>query len=305
MSKRGATALRGILAVDKPTGLTSHDVVARVRRSTGEGRVGHAGTLDPAATGLLVVLIGPYTRLEPYLSRAEKTYTARITFGVETDTDDADGTSVRTAPVPDWCFDAERTREILAGFVGASLQAPPAFSAIKVAGRVAHRAARAGTPVDLAKRPIEVYEADLLATDAQTLSWDVSFRVSKGTYIRSLARDIGRACDSAAHLSALRRTTSGTLTLHDAYTLERLEEGLENGNLASYLVDPFRALGLPVVEVDVGATGTGAPLSLSTLPQAADLDTVAVAEAGRLAGVYRVEGDLLVPAVVVPEVTLP
>src|SRR5512140_2878132 len=134
MAKRGATDLAGILPVDKPAGMTSHDVVAQVRSATGEGRVGHAGTLDPMATGLLVVLVGPFTRLEPYLSQDEKSYLARIGFGTGTDTDDAEGTAVETAPVPECVLDPGFARSTLARVIGPSIQTPPAYSAIKVKG---------------------------------------------------------------------------------------------------------------------------------------------------------------------------
>ena len=124
MSRRGATSLAGILLLDKPAGMTSHDVVAAVRRATGEGRVGHAGTLDPMATGLLLVLVGPYTRLEPYLSSAEKSYDAVIAFGDATDTGDACGATVETAPVPEWLFEdtSHAQREVLDSFLGTGMQ---------------------------------------------------------------------------------------------------------------------------------------------------------------------------------------
>jgi len=303
VSRRGATAIRGVLPIDKPAGMTSHDVVARIRRATGEGRVGHAGTLDPAATGLLVVLLGPYTRLEPYLSSATKAYDARISFGVETDTDDAEGTAVRSAPVREGCLDPDRASEVLSSLVGPSLQTPPAFSAIKVGGKIAHRAARAGAPLLVEPREIEVFEARLQSLDRGAKTWDVSFRVSKGTYIRALARDLGRACNSAAHLSALRRTASGNIALADATALDEAVAAIGQGGLQRLLLDPFRALGLAVLESGVGATRAGA-----VLPRPADLElspgqVLAISEAGTLTALYRVDGDFLAPAVVLPEVT--
>lgn len=301
MSRRGATGLRGILLLDKPAGMTSHDVVARVRRATGEGRIGHAGTLDPAATGLLVVLVGPYTRLEPYLSAAVKRYDACVSFGAETDTDDAEGETLRSAAVPPDCLDEESARLVLSGLVGASLQTPPAFSAIKVGGRVSHRAARAGKPLHLEPRAIEVFEARLIDIDATEAAWHVAFTVSKGTYVRALARDIGRACGSAAHLSALRRTASGGLQLEDAHTLEEVEAASAGGRLDLLFTDPLCALGLPVAEGDARAVATG-----SAVPRPADLNAcegarVSVTAEGRLAGVYVVAGDRLVPAAVLPK----
>jgi tRNA pseudouridine55 synthase len=302
VTRRGATALRGVLAVDKPAGMTSHDVVDRIRRATGEGRVGHAGTLDPEATGLLVVLIGPYTRLEPYLASAQKAYEARISFGTETDTDDAVGVAVRTAAVPPTCLDEREASARLAAVLGASLQTPPSFSAVKVGGRVAHRAARAGAALELEPRVVEVFEAQLLSVDTAARTWDVFFRVSKGTYVRALARDLGRACGSAAHLCALRRTASGALSLADALPLDETEAAIADGRLESLLTDPVRALGLPVAVVPRGATTVGSPLPRPTQTPVADDALVAVVEDDRLAGVYRATGDLLVAAMVLPGV---
>lgn len=300
MTRRGATALRGILPVDKPAGMTSHDVVALMRSASGEGRVGHAGTLDPMATGMLVVLVGPYTRLAPFLTPATKTYEATIAFGSETDTDDAQGEIVRRAPLPSELMDEGFARHVLAGFVGRSSQVPPAYSAIKVGGEVAHRAARAGSPLTLAPRDIDVERAELLAVDGGTGSWRVSFVVSKGTYVRALARDIGRACGCAAHLSALRRTASGTLTLDRAHTLEQIRSAAADDRLAGCFADPLSVLDMPAIEADPGALGSGAPLPLPPGAPWAPGSPVAITLDGSLAGVYRVAADRLVPAVVLP-----
>jgi tRNA pseudouridine55 synthase len=300
MSKRGATSLVGILPVDKPAGPTSHDVVARVRRLTGEGRVGHAGTLDPMATGLLVVLIGAYTRLAPYLTSASKSYEAAITFGSETDTDDAEGETVRTATIPPHVLTPDFARARLAALLGPSLQAPPAYSAIKVEGRVAHRAARSGDPLDLQPREIHVMAADLIAMEADAATWQVAFTVSKGTYIRALARDLGRACGTAAHLSTLRRTASGEVALADAHTLDEVETAAAAGTLEELLADPIAALALPVVATQDRAVLTGGRIPAPAGTSLADGSSVAVTISGRLAGVYRVAGDRLEPAVVFP-----
>jgi tRNA pseudouridine55 synthase len=301
VSRRGATDIRGIMPIDKPAGMTSHDVVARVRRATGEGRVGHGGTLDPDATGLLVVLLGPYTRLEPYLSAAEKSYTARISFGAETDTDDASGEVLRSAPADAACFDPVHAAGILASFLGASLQTPPAYSAIKVNGRTAHRAARAGEAIELAPRPIQVYEAALTGIDPGLMTWDVDFRVSKGTYIRSLARDIGRACGSAAHLSGLRRTAAGTISLAQAVTLDEAVERIGEGGLASLLTDPVGALGLAVTEAPPGSTRSGASLPRELASHLSEGELTAVSVAGVFSGIYRADERALKPVVVFPE----
>jgi tRNA pseudouridine55 synthase len=301
VTQRGATALRGILSLDKPAGMTSHDVVARVRTATGEGRVGHAGTLDPMATGLLVVLVGAYTRLAPYLSPATKTYDATIAFGSETDTDDAQGDTVRRAPLVPELWEPAFARRILSGFVGRSLQVPPAYSALKVGGKVAYRAARAGSPLDLAPREIDVVRAEITGIDAEAGAWRVTFVVSKGTYVRALARDIGRACGCAAHLSALRRTASGTLSLAGAHTLEEVAAAAAGDVLSACFTDPLAALGLPALEADRSALRSGAPLPLpagASWPRGA---AFALTLDGRLAAVYRVTTDGLAAAVVLPE----
>lgn len=300
MTRRGATGLVGILPIDKPAGMTSHDVVAAVRRATGEGRVGHAGTLDPMATGLLVVLIGAYTRLAPYLTSASKSYDATISFGVETDTDDAEGSAVRTAPVPAHVLDAEYAATILCAFLGRSQQIPPAFSAIKIGGQSAHRAARAGAPLELGARDIEVTAADLLGIDAADSSWRVAFNVSKGTYVRAIARDIGRACGSAAHLTALRRTSSGFLRLADASPLDQVVSAGLKGGLSAFFADPLEALGLPVAEAPGAAILVGSAFAAPDGLHAVDGDAVSVTLDGHLAGVYRLVQDRLVPAVVLP-----
>jgi tRNA pseudouridine55 synthase len=297
VTRRGATGLAGILLLDKPAGPTSHDVVAAVRRATGEGRIGHAGTLDPAATGLLVVLVGPYTRLEPFLSSARKTYEAIISFGTSTDTDDAEGEVCVTEPVPDGVFEPARARELLAGFLGPSEQRPPIYSAIKMGGRVAHRAARGGDALVLEERPIEVYAAELLDVDAQACAWSVRFTVSKGTYVRALARDIGRSAGTVAHLGGLRRTASGSLSVDDAHTLAEVEDAGASG-VDALFADPLQALGLPVVEAPAADVFNGRPIAAGEDRAAGDGDLAAVTVDGRLAAVYRRVADTLVPEAV-------
>ena len=219
--RRGATDLSGVLAVDKPSGMTSHDVVDRLRRITGEGRIGHAGTLDPAATGLLLVCIGPACRLADELMVGDKTYEARVLFGAATDTDDAEGSVIATAPIPAELADGDFARGVLAGFVGEQQQMPPQFAAIKKDGKAAYKSARAGIHVELEPRTVTVHELRLIAATKDY--WDIEAKVSKGTYIRSLARDLGETIGSKAHVGALRRTKSGTIDLDSAHTLEELE----------------------------------------------------------------------------------
>jgi tRNA pseudouridine55 synthase len=300
--RRGATDLAGILSIDKPAGLTSHDVVAAVRRATGEGRVGHAGTLDPMATGLLVVLVGPYTRLEPYLSAAVKSYEATISFGSSTDTDDAEGEVVASAAVPDDVLDPAHARDVLAALLGEGIQTPPAYSAIKVGGRTAHKAARAGDELELAPRRIVVTRADLLAVHPDTASWDVALTVSKGTYIRAIARDLGEAEGTHAHLTALRRTSSGRLRLADAHALAAVIAAAEAGDaaaVATMFTDPLCALAFPSAEADRRSVATGRVLPDSLAPvDTAVGSPVAITVEGALAAVYRVTAGSLAPEVV-------
>lgn len=296
--RRGATGLRGILLVDKPLGPTSHDVVAGIRRVTGEGRVGHAGTLDPLATGLLIVLIGPYTRLEPYLASAEKRYLAEIAFGTSTDTDDAGGVPILAEPVRPEILDPDYAQGILRSFVGPSMQVPPAYSAIKVQGRTAYRAARSGEPLELTPRPIEVRSARLMSISDSPPSWSVDFVVSKGTYIRALARDIGRAAGCPAHLCSLRRVRSGPLDVRDASPFEDL--ALHSpADVVERFVDPFEALGLPIVDACPADVKDGRRLQYS----APHGQLFAVRAAARLAGIYLASDGVLVPQVCFPEET--
>ena len=294
-SRRGATDLSGILAIDKPAGLTSHDVVDRVRRATGERRVGHAGTLDPMATGLLVVLVGPATRLASFLTAAEKTYEARIVFGAETDTDDAEGRVTCTAPVPDEVGDPFFASGTVASLVGVHEQVPPAFSAIKRGGVTAYEAARRGDSLELEPRTIEVIAARLLGVECTgEYAWDIEFGVSKGTYIRALARDLGRALDTCAHLGGLRRLRSGALDIFAAHTLEELAEAPDP---AALFADPLISLGLPVVAVD---DATASRVETGSAVPGQETGLVSLAHDGALLGVYAGDAGLLKPQAIIP-----
>lgn len=202
----------GVLAVDKPAGWTSFDVVAVVRRAIGVKRVGHGGTLDPLATGLLPVLVGRATRFADQLHRASKVYAALLLFGQETTTDDTEGALRRDAAVP--ALDADALDAVLGGFRGEILQTPPIYSALKVGGRRAYRAARAGEQLTLEPRRVRIDRLEIASWRPPSLR--LAIVCSSGTYIRALARDIGRGCGSAAHLGALRRLAVGTLTVNDA-----------------------------------------------------------------------------------------
>jgi tRNA pseudouridine55 synthase len=283
------------MLVDKPKGLTSHDVVARVRRVTGEGRVGHAGTLDPMATGLLVVLVGPFTRLERYLAVADKRYRARIRFGTATDTDDAEGGVIAAIPVPSHIMSRDFARDVVSGLKGDILQVPPSYSALKVGGRVAHRVARSGGSLVLDPRPVRVIGADLLGVDPVDDSWDVDLIVSKGTYIRSIARDLGSSLDTVAHLSALRRIASGVFRVEDAHSLEEVLAAPDPAAVTSLFIDPVTALGFPVLEVDPVQVRDGRPLEAPGFE-----GPVSIVADDALLGIYRASGNRLVPEVVFP-----
>jgi tRNA pseudouridine55 synthase len=215
----GTRPIDALLLVDKPAGITSHDVVSVARRALGERRIGHAGTLDPFATGLLVLLTGRATRVLPYVDGEPKEYEATIRWGTETDTDDATGETTREASVPSF----EEIVSGIASLSGLIEQVPPDYSAKQVGGRRAHAAARRGAPLALAPVPVHVYSWEVRAhRECET---DVAIVCGPGTYIRALARDLGRATGSAAHLSALRRTRSGPFDVSGATSFADLRDG--------------------------------------------------------------------------------
>ncbi|HEY1952309.1 MAG TPA: tRNA pseudouridine(55) synthase TruB [Gemmatimonadaceae bacterium] len=210
------TSVEGMLLVDKPAGMTSHDVVQHVRRIFGERSIGHLGTLDPFATGLLILLLGRATRLATFIDTEPKVYEATIRFGSETDTDDVTGTVTRTAPLP-----SERdVRAAVESLTGKISQVPPAYSAKSVDGTRAYDAARRGEPLRLAAVDVTVHEWKPARFAEDTL--EAVITCSGGTYVRALARDLGRRVSSAAHLSALRRTRAGEYRVTDAATLSEL-----------------------------------------------------------------------------------
>ena len=234
----------GVLVCDKPAGMTSHDVVARVRRLAGQRRVGHGGTLDPPATGVLVLALGRATRLLPFLPTEPKRYLAEVTFGAETDTLDAAGTVTATADAAG--VDEAALRDALAGFVGPQLQVPPMVSAIKVGGERLYAKARRGEQVDRVPRPIVISELELVGfTAGERPRATLEVACSGGTYVRSLAADLGRALGTLAHLATLRRTAVGRFTERDAHTLAELEDVAgdpRSGKLAAVVLDPATAM---------------------------------------------------------------
>ena len=224
--------LSGILNVDKPPGMTSHDVVDAVRRLAGQRKVGHAGTLDPMATGVLLVCLGKATRVAEYLMRGRKRYRATIALGVATDTYDAEGQITSSGGETD--FTQAEIEAALASFVGSIEQVPPMYSAIKREGQPLYRLARQGKIVERSPRPVQIDSIDLLAWTPPALTIDVA--CSPGTYIRSLAHDLGQRLGSGAYLSSLVRLASGSFTIEGATSLDRLAEAFEHGQEDRYLL---------------------------------------------------------------------
>ena len=250
-----------LVVVDKSPGMTSHDVVARVRRLAGTRKVGHAGTLDPMATGVLVLGVDRATRLLGHLMLTEKSYDATIRLGASTTTDDAEGEVVATAAVGDVSEDDVRAE--LARFVGDIEQVPTAVSAIKVDGQRAYARVRAGEQVELKARPVTIHE--LVVHEVALPDVRISVRCSSGTYIRAIARDLGVALGVGGHLSALRRTAVGPFDLSRARTLEQLGEDFAVVPIADAARSTFPSVDLDEAQaVDVRV---GRPLDL-TLPGA-------------------------------------
>ena len=210
--------LEGILNIDKPAGMTSHDVVGRVRRVAGMRRVGHSGTLDPAATGVLVVCLGRATRLVEYLVGRPKTYLGVVRLGQTTDSYDADGEIVSTRPVPD--LTSELIESLLDQFRGDILQVPPMVSAIKKDGKKLYELAREGKTVERPPRPVTIYQLDLLKAEGREIT--LRIQCSAGTYIRSIAHDLGQLLGCGGHLASLRREQVGEFGLDSAVPLDKL-----------------------------------------------------------------------------------
>jgi tRNA pseudouridine55 synthase len=227
----------GIFSIDKPLGATSHDVVARVRRLVGQKRVGHTGTLDPLATGVLPVCLGQATRVAEYLSDGGKAYRATMRFGVVTDTYDAEGDVLRTAPVT---LTREQIAAALPAFLGRQWQVPPVFSAIKRRGQPLYKLARAGADVTPEPRLIEIHALEIVSWASPDLVLDIT--CGKGTYVRSLAYDLGERLGPGAHLAGLIRTRSGPFTLAASLTLEQLEAALADGTWRDHLFAADEAL---------------------------------------------------------------
>ncbi len=232
-------AISGVLVIDKPVGMTSHDVVQAVRNGTGIRRAGHTGTLDPRASGVLVVLVGPAVRLSEFISATDKRYQAIIRMGSSTDTYDAEGKfTTQDTPVD---VKIEEFETVLKGFEGEIEQTPPQYSAVKVKGRKAYEMARKGQEVELEPRIIQVHHLEVLEWTPPEVVVDV--HCSSGTYVRSLANDLGETLGTGAYLVGLRRTKSGRFTLRDAVPLRKVQEAFQAGDWYQYLIPAAEALG--------------------------------------------------------------
>jgi tRNA pseudouridine55 synthase len=236
-SKKDNDAISGVLVVDKPVGMTSHDVVQIIRRGTNIRRAGHTGTLDPRASGVLVILIGPAVRLSEYVSASDKRYQAIIRLGSKSDTYDLDGRITSSSPVN---VTQEQFNEALQKFVGEIKQTPPPFSAVRVQGHHAYEMARKGEEVNLEPRIITVHSLEVVEWTPPEITVDV--HCSSGTYVRSLAYDLGEALGCGAMLAGLRRTKSGRFTLKDAVPLRKLVESFDGGTWYKYVIPAAEAL---------------------------------------------------------------
>ena len=289
--------MNGVLVIDKPRGMTSHDVVARVRRLLHERSVGHLGTLDPMATGVLPLVLGRMTRLAQFYDDAEKAYEGEIRFGFATDTYDADGDPVGEAkPVS---LSLEQVRAAAARFAGKLQQMPPPFSAKKIAGVPAYKLARKKKEVELQPVAVEVRELEILALEGDRAAF--RSRVSAGTYLRSIAQEMGQALEVGAHLASLRRTASGEFSLEDARTLEQLEAAAQAGEPEREFVHLRRVLPVfPSVTVadDVASRiRHGMPVNLPEMSKSKFVK-VFVGQSELIAIASRVAGTLFHPKVV-------
>jgi tRNA pseudouridine55 synthase len=278
-----ARVVNGFLILDKPSGVTSFSMVSLVRRATGVRRVGHAGTLDPLASGVLPVAVGQAARFIEYLDDATKTYVARVRFGVETDTYDAEGEVVATSDASDVTRAAVEAE--LAAFAGEIEQVPPKYSALKVAGKPLYRYAREGTDVEVASRRVWIESISVVGFDERESTAEIEVVCGKGTYIRSIAHDLGRRLGCGAHLAALRRTSSGGFGIADANSPEEIAEYAAAGRLDELMLAPDRAV-------------ERRPAAIFEAPHASDVRAgrdvaIASASGAELCRAYGADGDFL------------
>jgi tRNA pseudouridine55 synthase len=298
--------VNGLIVIDKPAGMTSHDVVGRLRKITGERSIGHLGTLDPMATGVLPLLLGKFTRLAQYFSSAEKSYTGTIRFGFATDTYDAEGQPAG----PDFWNDSnstanppltlDRVRAASARFHGEMQQMPPPYSAKKIAGTPAYKLAREGKPVELKTAAVRIASFEITALDGAEASFIMS--ISAGGYVRSVAHELGQDLGCGAHLSSLRRTQAGVFTLICVHTLDELAPLAGNVEAIEELCVHPRSLlpEMPAVTADAMALGRLRNGAQANLPEFSHAPLVKVfADQRELVGIAkRIAGTLFQPVVV-------
>jgi tRNA pseudouridine55 synthase len=290
--------VNGLLVIDKPGGMTSHDVVSRLRKIAGEQSIGHLGTLDPMATGVLPLLLGKFTRLAQYFSTSEKTYAGAIRFGFATDTYDAEGEA--QGPDVNPALTLVQLRAAASRFHGEMEQMPPPYSAKKIGGKPAYKLAREGKPVELKPASIRIVRFEIVALDGAEASFTMT--ISAGGYVRAVAHEMGQELGCGAHLSRLRRTQSGVFTLKEAHTLEELEPLAGNVEALEELCLHPRSLlpEMPAVTGDAMALGrlrNGAQANLPEFSQAALVKVFAGQR--ELVGIAkRVAGTLFQPVVV-------
>lgn len=290
--------MNGLLVLDKPSGLTSHDIVSIVRRVTGEKSIGHLGTLDPMATGVLPLLLGKYTRLAQFFGHAEKYYEGSIRFGFATDTFDAEGTP-DSDPKP-LTHSLEELLELSLGFRGEIDQVPPIYSAKKINGVAAHKLARAGVEVAVKPARITIHDFNLLDLQGEVAAFEM--HVSAGGYVRSVAHELGQLAGCGAHLASLRRTRAGTFSLSNAVTVDQLKQASGPAEIESLLPHPRTLLPeMPSVTVDermAGRLRNGMQVNLPEFSPA-PLVKVFTSPTDLLAIARRVAGTLMQPIVVV------
>jgi tRNA pseudouridine55 synthase len=289
--------VNGLLVIDKPSAMTSHDVVSRLRRATGESMVGHLGTLDPMATGVLPLLLGKYTRLAQFFGPMPKAYTGAIRFGFATDTYDADG--IPTGPVATCLPTNEEIQAAAVHFRGQVEQTPPPFSAKKVDGKPAYKAARRGETVVL--KPVLLTIDEFVIGEREGEYAEFTMRISSGGYVRSVAHDLGRALGCGAHLASLRRIAAGPFTLEQALTLEEMCALAAAGSLEQSLPHPRTLLPeLPATTADAWVAGRLRNGNAVNLPEFsnAPLAKVFAGQRDLVAIVRRVAGTLFQPIVV-------
>ena len=287
--------INGFVVIDKPAGITSHDVVSRVRRILGIKKVGHTGTLDPFATGVLPIAVNDGTKAIPYLDEGSKTYEAQLRLGVTTDTLDMTGAVLSEADSSHVTH--EQFLSTLSQFTGAISQIPPMYSAIKQGGQPLYKLARQGMEVERTARDVEIYSLELLSFDLPLV--DIRVVCSRGTYVRSLADDIGRALGCGAALQELRRTASGPFHINDTMTLTELEAAAGEGRTAAVCLSPMSALG-HLAEIPLTAAGVeGLRFGMSPTWNATFLETPLICTEERAVRLTS-DGTLVAIAMLVP-----